>query len=201
MFDNYGHVREYPRRAQLTGFEWSLECDLDISMAFLKDANQLQQVIGSQDGFMDFLAGFFDAEGSVYFHKKSLHGGFEVSISNVDARLLEEIRRNLFDRGYSPTLRVTRQAPQRGVKNGGDTIWRLTIWKWDQVNRLLQSMGVRHPEKVEKRKVALTLEYRSSREKRDAIVAGWNRVKERIVSDREHYKDEARLALGEEISA
>ncbi len=201
LFGDYGHVREYPREAELTGHEWSLECDLDSSFGFLKDEGKIDEVIGDADTFLYFLSGFFDAEGSLYFHKKSFHGGFELSISNMDGSLLEKIAARLVEDHFSPKVRRSQQLPDRGVKNGSDHIWRLSLWRWEQVQRLMQSLKSRHEEKIEKIQIARKLGYRPSEENRGKVISEWNSLKARIEEDRRAYLKKAETTLAQPKAA
>ncbi len=122
LFSEYGPIYEYPRPAALSGYEWSLDCDLDSSFEFLvRTKTDVSEFIRSPDLFMSFLAGFFDAEGTVYFHKKGNHGGFELTMVNTDVGLLREIREELSRRGFAVKLDRTKQnrveALKRGIKN------------------------------------------------------------------------------------
>jgi hypothetical protein len=77
--------------------------------------------------------------------------------------------------GYHPAVSRKRQNPkkalERGIKNSSDWIWCLALWRYEDVIRLLEVMPIRHPEKLEKRGIALKLEYRSKTEDRERIVA------------------------------
>ncbi len=102
LFENYGPIYEYPRTNTLTGFEWSLDCDLDKTFEFLiESAEPPDAIFATQRQFLNFLAGFFDAEGSIWYHEG---GSFEVSMSNIDQELVEKIGRGLNGLGFSPTI-------------------------------------------------------------------------------------------------
>jgi hypothetical protein len=79
LFEKHGPIYEYPHKSDLTAFEWSLDCDLDSSFNFLLDLKEAASLmIAQEDLFLDFLAGFFDAEGSIYYHSKGKGGAFEL---------------------------------------------------------------------------------------------------------------------------
>ena len=90
-FERYGTVNIAPRKSTLTGYEWSVQVDLDATFEFLLDKyGQLPRWVAREnDTFQSFLAGFFDAEGSIYLNKAREE--FEVSISNEDSILLQVI--------------------------------------------------------------------------------------------------------------
>jgi hypothetical protein len=96
LFSTHGPIYEYPKESPLTGYEWSLDCDLDASFYFLLNANELaRRFIESDDLFFSFLAGFFDADGSIYYHRKKARGAFEFSLTNSDEDLLKRIQQKL----------------------------------------------------------------------------------------------------------
>lgn len=194
LFSSRGHVHQYSKKSDLTGFEWCLDCDLDETFSFLLGAREeLRAIIESPELFASFLAGFFDSEGSVSYHKKLAHGGFEFALANMDGDLMIMIARELANEGFEPHLRRDHQQPRRGVKNGGDSILRLSIWAYDQVNRILQALPFKHREKRAKRELALSLAYKATTEERNALVAKWNRLKSTIRCERDQSVREAQL--------
>jgi intein-encoded DNA endonuclease-like protein len=185
LFSGNGPVYEYPRENRLTGYEWSLDCDLDKSFAFLLDREaQVESAFNDETLFLYFLAGFFDAEGSLYFHKKKEYGAFEMSLANMNEVLLRRIAEKLSMLGYKAKVSRTRQdidkAISRGITNSSGWIWRIVVWRYKDVKKLLRALPIRHPEKVAKREVALKLEYRSGIEDRRTIVLEWQSLKGKI---------------------
>lgn len=192
VFAKYSRIRKYPRTSPLTQFEWDLECDLDNSFDFLLDSSRWWDcVIGSDEAFLAFLAGFFDADGSVYYHKKGAHGGFEFSLSNSNGDLLRAIGDRLQGLGFTPSLRKSAQSKERGVANGGGFIWRLSIWKYHQVTKLLRKLPLRHREKTEKRSLALSLPYRATSREREMVAGKWSALKASILAERDACISEA----------
>jgi len=196
LFSKYGPIYEYPKRSPLTGFEWSLDCDLDNSFDFLLNVNRLaKEFIESDDLFFSFLAGFFDADGSIYYHRKKIHGAFEFSLTNMDEELLRRIKMRLSGLGFSPILRRGRQNPSRGVKNGAEYIWKLEMWRYDNVVRILGELPLRHPEKRAKAGIALRLGFRPTENDRIECIADWDSLNERIKNRRDEYVERARQTL------
>ncbi len=193
IFSLHGPIYEYPKQTPLTEFEWCLDCDLDPSFNFLVDLDSfIARVFTDKELFISFLAGFFDAEGSVYYHKKKGLGGFEFSLSNVNGQLLREITKSLSDEGFHCALRLVHQDPGRGVKNAGDFIWRLSIWRYGDVQRILRMIPSRHWEKQAKMKIALALSSRPSSEKREQTIAEWEALKLQIKNECGDYIEKAR---------
>lgn len=196
LFALHGPVYEYPRKSELTDHEWSLDCDLDNSFEFLLGAHKkMEWAAAERAGFMAFLAGFFDAEGSLYFHRKKRWGAFELSIANMDEDLLRRIAASLTGYGYSATVKHERQNPDRGVKNGREFIWRLALWRYSDVTKLLKEMPLRHQEKTRKAEIAFRLGLRATRSNRDAVVAEWESLAKEIRTGRDAYVGKAQKLL------
>jgi len=197
LFEPYGPIYEYPKRTPLTGFEWSLDCDLDSSFKFLANSRELlSDIFSSKDLFLSFLAGFFDAEGSVYYHKKAGIGAFEFSLANTDVEILEMIRGGLRELGLSPNLREQRRILRRTIRGTNiistKPIWRLELWRHEDVARILKQLPLRHPEKVAKAEIALSLRFRSEPGERESIISKWESLKCQIERDVDDYIEKAR---------
>jgi len=192
LLSSYGPIYKYPKKSNLTGFEWNLDCDLDPSFSFLLDPQGWLGLMGESDEkFLAFLAGFFDADGSVYFHKKAGAGGFELTLTNMNRDLLECISTRLRKMGFSPKLRLDPQNPNRGVKNGKDSIFRLALWRYGEVARLLGLLPLRNPEKVGKAQIALSLQYGSPPSQRTEVVERWTQLTNSIKLERDECVREA----------
>ncbi len=198
LFSRYGHVQKYPKRSVLTEFEWTLECDLDSSFQFLLDKG-LDWVELTRTGplFLSFLAGFFDADGSVFYHKKGTSGGFEFALTNVDKLTLELIASELGARGFHPRILRARQRADRGVKNGSEVIWKLSLWRHGEVARILGAMPVKHQEKRDKRDTVLDLTSHESRDFRRSLLTRWDLLRASVKAERDTCVAEASRAYCE----
>ncbi|MDA4115632.1 MAG: hypothetical protein OK442_03640 [Thaumarchaeota archaeon] len=107
-----------------------------------------------------------------------------MTFANTNEALLLRICVKLRKLGYHPAISRKRQNPEealeRGIKNSKDWIWCLALWRYEDVVRLLGAMPIRHPEKLEKRSIALKLEYRSKTVDRERIVAEWDSLRKQI---------------------
>jgi hypothetical protein len=193
LFSPYGYVHRYPRGARFTGYEWSLECDLDPSFAFLLQPlslNELEALPRSE--FLAFLAGFFDAEGTVYLHRKRFGFGFEVTISNTNRTLLELFSLRLCAMDFHPKIDSRIQNPARlGSFNEG-TIFRLSLYRKQEVNMLLGLLPLRHGEKTEKARIAI--EYTLGKADRRVSLKAWAQLAEEIRIGRDRFVEKARKA-------
>jgi LAGLIDADG-like domain len=185
LFAGYGKVYLYPKKAKLTDHEWSMDVDLDHSFRFLleRDMSTFEGIMTDTRLFMNYLAGFFDAEGSIFYHRKGNGGAFELSISNNDLVLLERIKAHLVLTGYSPTISKVAQTQSSRVIQGQPYIWQLRIWRHDEVSAILRNMPLRHSEKTAKRAIALDLPAWPSGEARSQVLIRWSALLEKIENE------------------
>ncbi|MDG6925494.1 MAG: hypothetical protein JRN09_02975, partial [Nitrososphaerota archaeon] len=197
LFGNYGPAYVYPKEAKLTGYEWCIDVDLDRSFNFLlegpEESNRL--VASDTDFFLNFLAGFFDAEGSIYYHKKYDGGAFELSIKNMDIHLLELLNNKLQSLGYSSNLSVSRQEEKGRCVQGADHIWSIRVWRRDDVVRLLASLPLMHSEKIAKREIASRLPTWPSKESRAEVLSKWEQLLQSIKKEVKENIEEARETM------
>jgi hypothetical protein len=199
LFGQYGPVYEYPKLATLTEFEWSLDCDLDKSFGFLADSSQPgPEIFANKDLFIHFLAGFFDAEGSIWYHRKVWTGSFEVSIANLNERLLRKIVETLSTLGFSAHIYRIRQRRATGIRGEiAEFIWRVQLWNQDEVTRFLKLIPLKHPEKTEKTRIALKYNLGTGPTERSDALAEWDRWKERIANEVAEYIEIARQLMNQ----
>jgi intein-encoded DNA endonuclease-like protein len=94
LFSSYGHVWQgRPGRNNVI----SIEAFVDLSFEFLlsKDWRKQKHIHHTKENFLAFLAGFTDAEGSIFFS----HGMAKIAWGNYDYKLLRYIRKRLLDMG------------------------------------------------------------------------------------------------------
>jgi hypothetical protein len=197
LFGCYGHVQRYPRESKLVGYEWSLEVDLDESFKFLLSSveDALEDFGHSPITLFGFLAGFFDAEGTIYFHKKGVGGGFELSIANTNVEILVRIQSLTALVGLDSRLETYRQDSRRlGYEKEG-TISRLRIWRSNDVTSLLKLMHLRHGEKISKADIALSYQGTRDPEIRACARQRWTNTVNAIRRARDQFVEDARLNL------
>jgi hypothetical protein len=157
LFSSYGRIRTYPKLAKVTPAEWNLEVDLHGSFEFLltKGMRRVPEILDDTHVALDFTAGFSDAEGCIYFHRKRYGVGFEFKIANKNVDLLRRIQEIFTIGGYHPKLQhqITRtDGPQGSVET---EIWNLCFYRIQEVRRLLMVLPLRHEEKTTKARLAL----------------------------------------------
>ena len=196
LFGRYGYVHSYPRRAPWTGHEWNLEADLGGSFEFLLlELSKVPREFAAKPHlFYRFLAGFFDAEGSIYPHRKKWGTSFEIQIPNVNFQLLTSIFRCLQRMNYNPKLEFQNQEPERlGYRQSG-TIWRIRLWRHKEVARVLAELPLKHGERTAKKELALRFFESNDEETIRKLLSDWDRLREEIRSERVAFVEKARVA-------
>lgn len=202
VFSPYSHVSKYPRRARLVEFEWTVECDLDQSFRFLLVKPTFDELNSLSPGeTIAFLAGLFDAEGSVMLHKKSEERyNPEITYTNSSKDLLEF----LFDRlrlfGSSPHMIWRKQKEDRAGIRGVSMTGRVVLWKIEEVGRFLRQIGFRHREKVAKAEIVHSLIASKGSNGNEIILSRWKLLKAEIRSEREEYLSLAASIISEHQS-
>ena len=190
LFRKYGPVYLYPRKAKVTGYEWSMDADLDESFQFLlKKSERVPEFVDRRGKlFFDYLGGFFDAEGSISLHRSEpFH--FEIRITNTNLPLLEKIIARLSREGF---------AVYTGEGKSGfapsSRVWRITIWRYHDVHNFLRRVTLRHPERKAKGRIALQWNPASPSIEQGKIEDLWDRLVAEIRYDTRSFIELAKLA-------
>ncbi len=196
LFKRYGPVYRYPKEGGLVGAEWCLDADLDESFDFLLEKDPLRsRAIGDNGLFLNFLAGFLDAEGSIYLHMKRGRPAPEISLSNTNRDWLQFICGRLSSMGYHAKLQHIVQQPTRAGIAGTGEIDRVKIWRFHDVQRLLSRLHLKHAEKVAKAMLVLQLQYREKGDVLGDFIGKWRELVTLIKLERDRFVEEARKAL------
>jgi hypothetical protein len=196
LFSAYGHVSWYPRKAKLVGYEWTLECDLDSSFQFLLSKPTVDVLESfSRPEMVAFLAGVFDAEGSIMLHDKRGRHNPEASFSGTEDSLLEYIKKAIGIMGFHCKLRWFIQKADRQGITGYSREGQVTLWRFRDVKALLQILPIKHWEKVEKARLVQGMEYRSEFSKNLETRKAWEVLIARIKTDKVAFVDLARKSI------
>ena len=197
LFSPYAHISWYPRSAKLVRYEWTLECDLDGSFQFLLSKITPDELESLTKGEMvAFLAGLFDAEGSILLHDKRGRYNPEANFSGTDDKLLEYVRRAIGTLGLHCKRRwVIQNADRQGV-TGYSREGRVILWRFRDVQELLQILPIKHWEKVAKARLVQEMEYRSTSSKNLEARRAWENLVGRIETGRLAFIDRAGKSLG-----
>jgi hypothetical protein len=190
LFGKYGPVYLYPRKAKVTGYEWSMDADLDESFQFLMEKSKTipEFVIRRGKLFFDYLGGFFDAEGSISLHRSApFH--FEIRITNTNLPLLEKIIAKLSREGFA----VSTGAGKSGFAPSS-RVWRITIWRYHDVHNFLRRVTLRHPERKAKGRITLQWNPASPSIEQGKSENLWDRLVAEIKYDKTSFIELAKLA-------
>jgi hypothetical protein len=185
LFGPYGGVGISPRLSGLAGYEWNVEVDLDNSFSFLFEYRQvLPRWVFKGRFFRHFLAGFFDAEGSIWFNSTTVHG-FMISVTNSDRELLEDIHNSMERVGMTSNL---------GYGKSNRT-WKISMWNRDRVGKFLSYVPLKHPEKMAKAKLALRFNACTTPEQGRKVEGDWALLLGEFKAGRDAYVNQARTML------
>jgi len=164
LFSPHGHVYKLARYKKDTGtFEWNFQAILDDSFAFLLEPREkCRDWVRKQDETMlAYLAGLVDAEGHIRMYPNPRTVGIIVSVWNTDFDLVRFASDCLKRLGYRPMEPYLDK--RAGGKSSGFHIerkkdyWRLQLGRFDEAQSLLQRLPLRHREKVERKRLALSV--------------------------------------------
>jgi len=196
LFAPYGYVARYPRKAKLVDFEWTLECDLDDSFNFLiKKLTVAELEKLSRVEMIAFLAGLFDAEGSVLLHNKRGRGNPEAAFSNTEDELLLYVMKAVHQLRLHCKLSWIIQGEDRKGITGYSRRGQVILWRFREVQRFLRLLPIKHGEKLAKARLAKQLEYRGSETDNIKVARAWLDLVARIRSERKVFVELARKNL------
>lgn len=189
IFSIYGKIGIYPKHSKSSNsrmpkYSWRIYCDVDKTFDFiLKKHDKIPEWI-TQDNklFLSFLSGYFDAEGCISISYKYGNGG-NVSwiIKSTDKQILENINQILLNQDLNIVMRLCKSAD--GVEYRKD-YWSIVINRRKQVLKLLNSMNLKHEEKIMKYKLAIEL-----------IDTNWKDANKKIVELRSKIKNDVNICI------
>jgi len=166
VFGKYGTVVPRPyfdKRSQR--FVYDILAWLDNSFSFLiENPKRIPRwVLQDAECFLSYLAGYFDAEGTVVLTHNKDPARIELRIATYDKDILQDAAEALKRMGLHPRMRVQSQkgtstsyGPQKAA------CWSLAIYRRTEILHLAQNLPLRHSEKTRK----LTLIVKTFRNKR-----------------------------------
>ena len=196
VFELHGHVYRHPRYKKDTGtYEWNLQVILDSSFEFLlaPPSSIEESVLKTPRTALSYLAGFFDAEGSIGIYPEQSRASLNVIFYNTNLELLRSVHRSIRAMGFSPLPPYMDK--KKGFRSTGYKIemkkdyWRVMLCRFRECQDFLRILPVRHAEKVAKKKLALSLGFRQSWEDVGEDVV---RVRSWIRNTRNAFVDEAK---------
>jgi hypothetical protein len=164
LFEPYGHVHQDPRYKKDTGsYQWSLYAILDDSFDFLLDDLSIiaQWVMSRHSLIRAYLAGLFDAEGSVSVHASKLLTAIDATYYNTNLGLIQFVFSAISSLGFRPQRPYLDK--KKGFRSPGYHIeiekdyWRVVVARFAECQAFLRELPVRHQEKADKKTLALSL--------------------------------------------
>ena len=169
LFEPFGHVYQDPRYKNDTKtYEWNLYAILDNSFDFMLSsfpavANWLLSMTSITRAY---LAGLFDAEGSVGIYPDKGHTSLNVIYYNTNLELMYFVHNAIARLGFRPLLPYLDKA--KGFRSPGYRIemkkdyYRVLLARFEECQAFLKSLPIRHDEKVTKRTLACAISFRQS---------------------------------------
>jgi hypothetical protein len=127
-----------------------------------------------------------DAEGTIYWHKK-LHPAFEVQIATSEAHMAKWVSQVLSTNALHPSVSFRIQQRDRIQGSPASGIWHIAVTRHSDVTWLLESLELRHPEKVQKARVALGYNLGNTALGPNGSPERWAELRENIDKDKHDF--------------
>jgi len=166
VFGKYGTVYSRPYfDKRYNSFVWDILVWLDNTFTFLikKPERIPRWVLRNSSNFLSFVAGYFDAEGTVALSQHKNRPRIGLIIATHDKGILRDAFQALSNTGIHPRMRIHMQKGTHtcyGPQSA--TCWKLAIYKRAEILRLAESLPLRHNEKI-RRLVLLVKTFRNKR--------------------------------------
>jgi hypothetical protein len=164
LFEPHGHVYQHPRYKKDTkSFEWNLSTIVDSSFDFLLSPfeDAANWILSNPKITRAYLAGLFDAEGSVGIYPAKLLTSLNVIYYNTNLELLRFVYKAIKGLGFRPLKPYLDK--KKGFRSPGYHIemkkdyWRVMVARFEECQELLRMLPLRHPEKISKKGLATSL--------------------------------------------
>ncbi len=164
LFCRYGHVYMFARYKHDTDtYGWNLRVILDNSFQFLLlDKETVWEWVSQKESTLyAYLAGIWDAEGSVGIHPNARVVSIRLSVYNTDTELLRFVNQSLITLGYRPKgLYKEKSEGERTSKYDiphRKDHFRVALFNLDESQSLLGRLPLLHGEKMARKALALSL--------------------------------------------
>jgi hypothetical protein len=169
LFEPYGHVYQIPRYKKDTKtYEWNVDVILDDTFSFLlKGFEEVKDWIReSETRVIAYLSGFLDAEGSILV-TRNVRGGIVIFVDyfNEYRPILEWIADRAHGMGLGTSIRLNKpigKGTTGFLLNHNSEYWQMSIYSAKGIQGLIRKLRVRHPEKIARREIALSVTERMS---------------------------------------
>jgi hypothetical protein len=198
LFDEFGHVYEYPMYEEEKGYKWRLAVRLDNSFQFLLTPadRAIERFSVFRALFLNWLAGIMDSEGNINLANSNGYARLILTIYNTDLRLLRSIKRALENFGYHPVGPYL-QSPKGKITPGWNLkythdMWRLQLERNAETRSLLLELPLRHSERIRRKNLSLSINSRQTWKDVEGMVSSLRHMIRAQVTDfvklaEEHY--------------
>jgi hypothetical protein len=164
LSEKYGHVSQHSRYKKDTHtYEWNFSTILDVSFSFLLEPRTECRgwIFGSPPTVLAYLAGLFDAEGTIGIYPNARTTSVQVVYYNTDLDLIRCVQKWLGHLGYralDPYLdkKIGFRSPGFHIEMKKN-YWRLMVATFEEAQNLLLKLPLMHREKTAKRNLALSI--------------------------------------------
>jgi hypothetical protein len=162
LFQEHGHVYQYPMYDKDVGYKWKVAVRLDNSFRFLLTSAEatIESLAHDRQSVLSWFAGLVDADGSIYFTNHLEYVRINLAIGMTRPNLLKAIRTVLGTLGYKAdgpylVFEAGLRTP-RGITYTND-LWRIYFQRSKETQQLLKELPLRHSEKVAYKELALSV--------------------------------------------
>jgi hypothetical protein len=168
IFEPYGHVYQYPRYKKDTKtYEWNVQTILDESFSFLlKNFSEVKVWVTESDArVIAYLSGFLDAESSILVTRNT-KGGIVIFVDyyNENKAILGWIIEKAQGMGLGTSIRINKPMG-RGTTgfrlDHNHDYWQMSIFSTYGIQDFVRRLRLRHPEKLARRDLALSVDPKS----------------------------------------
>jgi hypothetical protein len=196
LFEPYGHVYQHPRYKKDTRtYEWNLSTILDGGFEFLLEDHDAARTwaMRRHGTVLSYLAGLLDAEGTIGIYPAKRYVSLNVIYYNTDLSMLKFVIDSLELLGLHPLPPYLDK--KKGSISPGYKIevkkdyWRVLLARFDECQRLLEVLPIRHAEKCARKTLVLRL---SRRQPWQDVVSEVQSIKASITRERNAFTGQAR---------
>jgi hypothetical protein len=195
LFQRYAHVYQYPMFEEGKGYKWKLGVRLNNSFRFLlkTSVEAAQEFTKERSVYLCWLAGMIDSDGNIQTSASQGYPRVRLGIYNSNIPLLEAIIREStkiqysFDGPY--LLKEKGTVTPFGIRYTKD-LWHIDLQQTQRALQLLLELPVRHPEKIQRKALALQVGHRP-----------WNEIEVELLGLKKRIREDvARFRLEAEAS-
>ncbi|MDA4128282.1 MAG: helix-turn-helix domain-containing protein [Thaumarchaeota archaeon] len=139
------------------GYEWCLYCYLDSSFDFLLDKpGRIDESLLADDQlFLSFLAGYFDAEGSLRIYPVDSDAAYSLRINSEDEVIMRQIVSKLRSMRYHADFSLGARKNLKAKKRLNKNVWSFGMFRKAEILELITKLPLHHDEKTRMKSLML----------------------------------------------